>query len=280
MNMSVTSQNHSAGYPTFTLSHGDQEVVISAFGAQILSWTRAEKPCVFENRDRAIIDGKTAYRGGVPVCFPFFGKGTLLPLGTAQSGMHGQARISIWDSQILDSQNAVVLTNTQPSAEGYGPTELSCEIVYTLGDALTIRAAITNVGENESPFQIAFHTYWATDEPSNATVTGLGNRYLDNLLGLTEQQEVNSSLPHAIPFDRIYLDDDSRQVLNLGHVEIDIVTKGCSGSVLWNPGKDHTIKDLGSPDFVCLESGLITPYKILAQAEHYVVEISYSARLV
>jgi D-hexose-6-phosphate mutarotase len=278
--MSVTSQIHSAGHPTFTLTHGDQEVVVSAFGGQINSWTKAGKPCIFGNADRVIVDGKTAYRGGAPVCFPFFGKGTLLPLGTTQSSAHGKARVSIWDVQVLESKNAVVLTNSQPSAEGYGPTEFTCEIGYTLGEQLTIRATITNVGENESPFQIAFHTYWATDEPSNATVKGLGNRYLDNLLGLTEQQEPDSSLPHPIPFDRIYLDDEPRQVLNLGHVEIDIVTKGCSGSVLWNPGKDHTIKDLGSPDFVCLESGLITPCKTLAQAEEHVVEISYSARLV
>lgn len=278
MIMSVTSKIHSAGYPTFTLSHGDQEVVVSAFGAQILSWTKAGKPCIFENRDRAITDGKTAYRGGVPVCFPFFGKGTLLPLGTSQSGMHGQARVSIWDSQIHESQNAVLLTNTQPSADGYGPTELTCEIAYTFGDELTIRATIRNTGAKESPFQIAFHTYWATEDPSSVTVTGLGNRFLDNLLGLTEQQEADSSLPHPIPFDRVYLDDDPRQALNLGHVEIDILTKGCSGSVLWNPGKDHTIKDLGSPDFICLESGVITPFKILAPTEEHFIEVIYTAR--
>ena len=277
--MSVISQIHSAGHPTFTLTYGDQEVVVSAFGGQINSWTKAGKPCIFENADRVIVDGKTAYRGGSPVCFPFFGKGTLLPLGTTQSNAHGRARVSIWEAEILESENAVLLRNRQPSAEGYGPTELTCEIVYTLGDALTIRATVTNVGENESPFQIALHTYWATNDPSSATVTGLGNRYLDNLLGLTEQQEPDSSLPHTIPFDRIYLDDAPNQVLNLGHVEIGIVTEGCCGSVLWNPGNDHTIKDLGSPDFVCLESGQITPYKNLAPGEEHVIKISYKATL-
>jgi len=276
--MSVTSQNHSAGHPTFNLNHGDQEVVVSAFGGQINSWTKGDKPCIFENRERAIVDGKTAYRGGAPVCFPFFGKGSLLPLGTTQAGAHGRARVSIWDSQVLESQNAVVLTNRQPSAEGYGPTEFMCEMVYTLGEELNIRATVRNIGENESPFQFALHTYWATDEPSSATVTGLGNRYLDNLLDLTEQQEIESSMPHPIPFDRVYLDADRRQVLSLGRLKIDISTRGCSGAVLWNPGKDHTIKDLGSPDFVCLENGLITPSKSLAPTQEHVIEISYHAR--
>jgi glucose-6-phosphate 1-epimerase len=278
--MSVTSQLDSSGIPTFYLKHGDQEVMVSAFGGQIHSWTKGGKPCIFENRARAIVDGKTAYRGGAPVCFPFFGKGTLLPLGTNQSVAHGKARVSIWDSQVLESQNAVVLTNRQPSAEGYGPTDFTCELVYSLGEELNIRATVRNVGPNESPFQLVFHAYWATEDPSSATMTGLGNRYLDNLLDLAEKQDIDSSLPHPIPFDRVYLDADPRQVLNLGHVEIDIVTRGGSGAVLWNPGKDHSFKDLGSPDFVCLESGLITPPQTLAPTQECLLEITYNARLI
>jgi D-hexose-6-phosphate mutarotase len=276
--MSVTSRILSAGYPAFTLNDGDDEVVISAFGGQITSWTNRGMQCIFENRERAIVDGKTAYRGGSPVCFPFFGKGSLLPLGTTLDGAHGKARVSIWNSEVLESQNGVVLTNRQPSADGYGPTEFSCELVYTLGEGLKIRATVRNVGDNSSPFQWALHTYWATGDPSSATVKGLGNRYLDNLLGLTEKREDDSSVPHPIPFDRVYLDADSRQELNLGQIGIDISTQGCSGAVLWNPGKDHTIKDLGSPDFVCVESGLITPSVSLAPNQEHVIEIAYRAR--
>ncbi len=275
--MSVISEVHSAGHPVFKLSHGDQEVVVSSFGGQINAWTKGDLAIVFENRDRVIVDGKTAYRGGAPVCFPLFGKGTLLPLGTTQPVAHGRARVSIWDAEILEAENAVRLTNRQPSAEGYGPTEFECEMLYTLGETFRVRATIRNVGESESPFQFALHTYWAAEDPSSVTVTGLANRYLDNLLGLTEQQEDDSSVAHPIPFDRIYLDAADQQVLNLGDVEIDIATKGCAGSVLWNPGVDHTIKDLGSPVFVCLEHGLITPCGSLAPGEEHVIEISFIA---
>ena len=275
--MSVTSRIHLAGYPTFNLSHGDNEVEVSAFGGQIVSWTRAGEPIVFDNSADAISNGRTPYRGGAPICFSFFGKGSLLPLGTTLDGQHGAARTAIWDAQIVESENAIILSTTQPSAPGYGPTQFSCELVYTLQEGLNIRATIRNVGENPSPFQFVIHTYWATKAPSSATVIGLGNRYLDNLMGLTEQSEEDSSVPHPTPYDRVYLDSTHRQDLTLDQHIIEIVTEGCAGAVLWNPGPNHTIQDLGSPDFVCLESGLVTPSKTLSPGEEHMIKIFYSA---
>jgi D-hexose-6-phosphate mutarotase len=262
----------------YSLTHGDQQVSVSAFGGQINAWAKAGTPVIFENRERAIVDGKTAYRGGAPVCFPYFGKGSLLPLGTTFAQAHGRARVSVWDSQVHESENAVVLTNRQPSPEGYGPTEFACELIYTLGEELNIRATVRNVGVNEAPFQLALHTYWATDDPSSATATGLGDLFLDNLQGLAEQREIDSSVPHPTPVDRVYPDAEAKLVLSLGLLKVEISTSGCSGAVLWNPGKNHTVADLGSPDFICLESGLITPSKSLAPAEEYVIEVAYLAQ--
>jgi glucose-6-phosphate 1-epimerase len=235
---------------------------------------------VFENLDRAVVDGKTAYRGGAPICFPFFGMGTLLPLGTTLQPQHGRARTTVWGSRILESDNAVALTTRQPSGEGYGPSELSCELVYTLGDELQIRATIRNVGKNETPFQLAVHTYWATASPSTVVVRGLGNRYLDNLLGLTEHTEVDSSAPHATPVDRVYLDAAAGFELETDVYKLQVSTSGCSGAVLWNPGKDHHLSDVGSPDFICVESGVISPGVSLLPGGEHVVDISYRAELV
>ena len=277
--MGITSKLHPAGFPVFTIANDDQEVVISAFGGQILSWTVGGVPIVFENKEHAISDGKTPYRGGAPLCFSFFGKGSLLPHGTNLDGQHGAARTTIWDANVLNSENKIFLTTHQPSPEGYGPTEFSCELLYTLGDGLSIQATIRNIGESPSPFQFVVHTYWATNSPSTARVEGIGNRYLDNLLGLTEQTEADSSLPHLAPFDRIYLDAGSKQTLTLETHRVEIETSGCHGAVFWNPGFHHSIKDLGSPDFVCLESGVVSPSQTLLPGQEYKVEIAYLVHL-
>ncbi len=282
--MSVTTRAHPledslGGFPIHTLSSGDNEVEVSAFGGQILSWTRLGVPVVFENRDRAVMDGKTPYRGGAPICFPHFGHGTLLPHGTTLTPQHGPARVTIWDSAVRDRDSTVVLITRQPSAEEYGPTEFSLELTYALSDRLRIRADIRNVGQREAPFQFAVHTYWSTADPSTAVVRGLGNRYLDNLLGITEQTENDSEAPHQPPIDRVYLDAQDRQELATEAYDLVISTKGCSGAVLWNPGRDHTIQDLGSPDFVCLETGLFVPGKSLTPGEEHRIEIAFAVEV-
>ncbi|HWD38574.1 MAG TPA: hypothetical protein VG944_06975 [Fimbriimonas sp.] len=275
--MNVATHNHPAGFPIYTLTSGDEVAVISSFGAQLISWTKGGVPIVFENCDRAVFDGKTAYRGGAPICFPQFGMGTLLPHGTTQLPQHGHARTTVWCSEVRDS--GVLFSVQQPCASDYGPTEFSCDLTYALSDGLRIEATVQNVGEKEAPFQLAVHTYWATQKPAGATITGLGNRYLDNLLGLTEQREDDSSLPHPTPFDRVYLDAQDRQVLATDEYRLEVSTEGCSGAVLWNPGPNHTLKDLGSPDFVCLESGLIVPSKTLKPGEEHLIEITYRAQV-
>ena len=274
--MKIVTRMHEADFPIYTLTSGDDEIVISAFGAQILSWTKAGVPIVFENRERAVIDGKTPYRGGAPICFPHFGQGTLLPLGTTLAPQHGRARTTVWDATTAGD---LVLTTVQPADQGYGPTEFSCELRYSLSDAVRIQATVHNDGACEAPFQFAIHTYWATQEPSKATVTALGCRYLDNLLGLTEQSEPDSSLPHQTPVDRVYLDAEAKQELLTEHYRVEVETQGCSGAVLWNPGANHHIEDLGSPDFICLESGVIMPGRPLAPGEAHQIHVKYGATI-
>ena len=278
--MSITTQTHAAGFPFYTLTHGEDEVVISAFGGQILSWTQRGVPILFENRERAILDGKTPYRGGAPICFSHFGRGTLLPLGTVVNPQHGHARTTIWDSQTNLTDNSVVLTTTQPSPDGYGPTNLRCHLIYTLGESLSVQATTRNTGDAGSPFQWAIHSYWATTQPENAIVSGLGNRYLDNLQGLSEQTESDSSSPHVSPIDRVYLDPNDLLEVRTEIYRLRIATQGGSGAVLWNPGKNHDLKDVGSPDFICVEVGVIDPPKWLAPDEEHSIKIDFKANLI
>jgi glucose-6-phosphate 1-epimerase len=275
--MSILKQDHPAGFSIFTLDSGDSRVKVSSFGGQILSWMKGDDPIVFENAGRAVLDGATPYRGGAPVCFPHFGQGTLMPLGTVLKPQHGGARTAIWKSEVRDSENAVVLSTEQRSSDGYGPTEFSLELIYRLSDELSISATVRNVGDNEAPFQLAIHTYWATSAPANAVAEGLGNRYLDNLFGLAEHTEPDSAVPHPTPVDRVYIDATQDLVLTVERHRIMIETIGCSEAVLWNPGTNHTISDLGSPDFICLESGLIVPAKRLSPRQEDGILISYRA---
>jgi glucose-6-phosphate 1-epimerase len=270
-------RTHETGYPIYSLANGEHEIVISAFGGQLISWTKQGVPILFENAEHAIVDGKTPYRGGAPICFPYFGKGALMPLGTSLTPQHGHARTTVWKAKI--EENSLVLTTNQPSPAGYGPTEFQCQLTYRLSEILEIHAIVKNVGEAAAPFQLAVHSYWATSQPADAIVRGLGNRYLDNMLNLSEHIEPDSTQPHIPPFDRDYVEASNRLEVENNRFKVTIVTAGSSGAVLWNPGPDHGLKDLGSPDFICVEAGVIVPAKTLNPGEQLLLEISYDAEL-
>jgi glucose-6-phosphate 1-epimerase len=275
--MKVEVSSHPAGFSVYTVESNGSVFELSAFGGQLWSWTKAGVPILFANREAAIVDGQTAYRGGAPICFPYFSKGQLLPLGTVVEPQHGRARNSIWDVEVL--ADALVFRTEQPAAAGYGPTTFQCELTYRFADDLQIETRIMNVGDAEAPVQFVVHSYWATAAPAAAKVEGLGVRYLDNLAGYTERDDEASGEGHLPPFDRVYPNDAEEQSVQTEAYRLSIATEGCAGTVFWNPGANHPIKDLGSPDFVCVESGIVTPSRILAPQAETMVRIAYRANL-
>lgn len=275
--MTVSVHTHPAGYPIYSISAGDSKFELSAFGGQLLSWTKSGTPILFSNEVRAIQDGKTAYRGGAPICFPYFGKGVLLP-SAPLAPQHGRARTTVWESEVKES--SIVLRTEQPSPDGFGPTLLSCELIYSFDEDVTIEARISNRGEIESPFQLAVHSYWTCGDPSGATVQGLGALFLDNLKGLEQGEDPASFAPHTPVFDRVYPDTvDDLEVLTESF-RLSISTQNCSGGVLWNPGENHGLADLGSLDFICVENGVIASPRTLGAGEEFRFRIRYEAHLV
>lgn len=274
--MQIETHLHPAGFALYTVRAGDNEFHLSAFGGQLLDWQKNGVSILFANEEHAIHDGQTPYRGGTPICFPYFSRGALLPSETVLDPQHGLARNSVWDVEVQD--DALVFRTEQPTPEGFGPTQFRAEIVYRFADDLDIQATITNIGENEAPVQFVVHSYWATDRPADARVTGLGTRYLDNLAGLAETQDSAPDAPHTPPFDRVYPDSADHLELITEAYHLEIATTGNAATVFWNPGENHPIKDLGTPNFICVESGIVTPSRHLKPSETTTLGIQYRIR--
>ena len=77
------------GQPCIRLDtdHGDSALV-ALHGAQVLSWTVAGRERLYLS-PRALFDGRSAIRGGIPLCFPQFNQRGPLP-------KHGFARNLAW----------------------------------------------------------------------------------------------------------------------------------------------------------------------------------------
>ena len=101
-----------------SLACGDS-LLIAAQGAQVLSWVSRGRERLFLSPDNRW-DGKTAIRGGVPVCFPQFNQRGSLP-------RHGFARNMAWQPGVAMATTTSErgLTLRSPGRTSFFPTEVS-----------------------------------------------------------------------------------------------------------------------------------------------------------
>ena len=274
--MKVTEAKHPSGVVFYTIGKDENVFTLSPFGGQIIGWKKKGIDIIFANEEGAIIDGKTPYRGGIPICFPYFGKGLLLPNKTSIEPQHGLARKSVWKTAINENTNQISFSITQPSPTGYPGTTFALTITYDFNIDLSIKAMIVNEGENPSPFQLAFHSYWHAPSPADTFVIGLGTDYLDNLDLLAAKVDLLED-PRKVPppYDRIYPHCAEQLKVQTQLYTTTVTTHGCHGAVLWNPGQNHGLKDLKTPTFVCVESGAIIPSPVLQPKATHELSIAY-----
>ena len=260
---------------------------VSPFGGQLIDWEKSGTPILFANQSNAITDGKTAYRGGAPIIFPYFGKGLLLPQKTPIDPQHGVARKTVWQREDSLQENQISFFTEQPSPATYPTTRFRLQITYTFTDDVAISSTITNIGDNACPIQFAVHSYWDTADLSKTSVQGLGNSYLDNLQNLSlirepADLELGSETHFSSPFDRVYIEPAALISVATPRYNLTIQTKGCNSAVVWNPGDypGHGLKDLQIPHFICVESGIVSPAVVIEPGRAISQHIQYTATMV
>lgn len=253
---------------------------VTPFGGQLIAWEKQGTPVLFENQTAALCDGKTAYRGGAPICAPYFGKGLLLPKQIALEPQHGNARKSIWEIETSPQQKSITCTTIQDGPTTYGDSKLLITACYdfSTNHDLMITCTIKNLGTSSIPVQYVLHSYWQSNDPASAVITGLGSDYRDNLENLLPKHHQDPApQSYTPPFDRIYTNPSHQLTLSTESYHLTITTSQTTGAVLWNPGSAHGLKDLKEPTFVCIESGIIDPAPNLNPDEAYSFTVSYDA---
>jgi len=209
-------------------------------------------------------------RGGVPICWPWFGSHASDP---ALPG-HGLARLVEWRlieaSQQPDGGTRVQLAlapsdiQISPVAALLAAFPHAFELTFTVtvGPRLEMALAVRNTGTETFHFEEALHTYLITDDVRKVRVHGLGGmKYVDKLRAMKVCTQEDEELAFTAETDRVYLDARGPCELIDPVLERRItVTKTHSGStVVWNP---HKAKSKAMPDFgdkewcgmVCIES--------------------------
>lgn len=223
-------------------------------GAHLTSWKpEGQEECLFLSPNAVFAPGK-AIRGGIPVCWPWFG-----PRKNAPS--HGVARISRWrlHHQETDKQGNVLLSLAfYPEDEAYPAAILRLTLGRTLVMKLETTARMQSCKLTE-----AFHNYFAVGNLTKCRVHGLDD--------IPFREEAAQPMKHGerplAPLgclDRVYdcpacsgktvLED---LVLNRA---ITVERNHASSVIVWNPGQQgaNNMADLGAASwnkFLCVEVG-------------------------
>jgi len=236
---------------------------VSLYGGHIVSWQPKShsKPVLWVSESVKFQQGK-AIRGGVPICWPWFGAH---PSQASLPG-HGYARITPWElnsiQTLANGETELHLSlGKSHLSQLHWNVEVDLDLKITVGHTLGISLTTANKSDHEITITEGLHTYFQISDISDIRIHGLeGSDYID----LVNQNESHKQLG-AIKFDgelgRIFLDNKSTCVIEDPALNrrIRIEKKGSKSTALWNPWRTVASKmdDMGSEGWqhmVCVES--------------------------
>jgi glucose-6-phosphate 1-epimerase len=240
--------------------------VVALQGAQVLSWvptveSESQGDVLWLSPVARLGTGK-AVRGGIPICWPWFGAHP----HDGAAPAHGFVRTALWTVQsaaVVDNDEVrLVLTIDAPGAEfSPWPHSATATLEITLGTSLTLALSTENTGAEPLVLSQALHSYFSVGDIARTLLTGLdGRRYLDQLEPLSRPVQ-HGPLEIAAEVDRIYQDSPDAVVISdeTRSRRIEITKSGSLSTVVWNPWieKSARLGDAGADGyrrFVCVET--------------------------
>lgn len=237
-------------------------------GAHVTRWDSAEHgPIIFTSAHTAYEVG-TAIRGGIPLCFPWFGAGRT----GNQKPSHGFARTTLWrEVNNHESEDGVWEITfeldpsdlSEPDAATFPHAFVARYSARFTATTLTVQLQITNSGTDEFSYEEALHTYFAVADITEVEVRGLeAANYFDKADRSTSGVCEATKLPISFTgeTDRVYESSASVTIADSANGQIiTVAQENSANTVVWNPWAELAagMKDLGNSEwrnFVCVET--------------------------
>ena len=233
-------------------------------GAQVLSWVPAGGREVLWLSPVAALNTGKAVRGGIPVCWPWFGPAPGIAGGSAKPA-HGFVRAAPWEVVETSASGEEVKLRLRFDATAIEPAvwphQAVSEIQIVLDEELIVALATKNLGKTPFDLTQALHTYLAVGDVADISIEGLdGCSFIDQLApGHLKVQDGAIQIVGEV--DRIYQGCRGRvSVLDRANARrIDVAKTGSTSTVVWNPGieKSARLGDMGENGYrrmMCVET--------------------------
>ena len=238
----------SGGLPFVALRNEQAEAEIYRHGAHLARWKpRGASEVLWLSRE-SLWHSDKPIRGGVPICFPWFGPNA----HDATAPPHGWARTSQWSLVEADDESATMELEQ-------GDWQLQFRVVA--GSELEMAMEIRNRSAHTRQCEIALHTYFCVEDIAQVGVAGLqGAPFIDKTRAMEQRTQNESVLKIEGETDRIYNSRETIEILDEAMKRKIVVEKSGSGAtVVWNPGpkKAAAMPDFGDDEWtkmICVET--------------------------
>lgn len=237
---------------------GGDACTVALHGAQLLSWQTADGVERIYLSPEALFDGRSAIRGGVPVCWPQFNQRGPLP-------KHGFARNTAWRLQPDQAPGELLLClRDDDASRALWPHafRLGLRVTLTPG-ALRIALDVQNTGVEPWAFTAALHTYLQVDEIADVRLEGLQGAQRWDAVRDARHAETAEALCFGTEFDSVYAAPVAALKLVQPRGALAIAqSASCTETVVWNPGAALASKLADLPDegwrhMLCVEAARI-----------------------
>ncbi len=228
-------------------------------GAQVTSWQATGTAEVIFMSEQSRWEPGKAIRGGIPICFPWFGP----KADDSKAPQHGFARTAEWQLETIAARGAEVVVTlaleSSAATRELWPHEFRAVYRVTVGSELKLELSVTNSGQTPFSFEEALHTYHAVSDVRQVRITGLdGLRYLDKPDGYQEKSQ-QGEVAFTTLTDRVYLDALEDATIDDGSRQIVVHKENSHNTVVWNPWIEgaSSLADMGYEEwreFVCVEA--------------------------
>jgi glucose-6-phosphate 1-epimerase len=260
---------------------------IALQGAHIIDWQpKFQTQSVLWLSSNARFMQARSIRGGVPICWPWFGAhptdSTFCP--------HGFARVIPWrvidvDSTATGATRIILEMMDTPEAQRQLSYPYALTVTITIGRRLRIDMSTTNKANHPFVIGEAFHTYLNVSDISNIKITGMQDCvYADKVRDYQRYVE-HGALHFEGEFDRVFIDHSSDcSIHDKGYNRIIHVSKsGSDTTVVWSPGAEKAAQmtDMGTPDewrkMVCVETtNALDNMVVINPGRTHVISAEYS----
>jgi len=224
------------------------EAAITLQGAHLVHFSHANESNWLWLSEIARFQPGRAIRGGIPVCWPWFGDPARNPPAIRNHiktpSAHGFARTALWQLEdVIESAHEVEislsLTTGADFSEEWEGNALALITFHFSLRGCQIALTTTNLAHEPLALSQALHTYLPTPDITNTRLLGLGDsQYIDTL----------KDWNYATQDGPVYFDGETDRIYESGDVLIattperrtKLIGFGSDSTVVWNPGPDKS----------------------------------------